>query len=552
MTTSKRRLHLGLVNLLVKQFFEFWYFYLGAFICLYLTHYIQSELPFIAKDLADKISTGATYPVSKLFLLAVGIVVFRTSSRLLFFYPARVLQKFLRFEIVDLLEKASPYRYKDHSKGQIFQVIGSDLEEVRALIGFALLQVANIIIALSVLVPKLMSFNKGIFIALTPVFVAFIIFTIIVSKNKKFYRLTQDLQGEVQNFIIESYLGKRTIKNFHSESAFIKLFKSHSMKELINFYKAGQRVAISIPLVPTGVGLSLIWGAHIIFQQDLGATSLILFSGFVFLFLEPIMFLSWIGVVFTRSAGAWSRVGELVKDLRTESEMEEILKRDKSFSQTDSSMNFSFPYWDHDFDLTFEKNKMSILVGETGHGKTEMILKIAQILQNQGKNISFVAQDPYLYNGSILENLKLGNELDEKKLDLAYELLNVFGLDYLASTRESLFGLVVGEDGKRLSGGQAKRVSLVKSLLTDAEVILWDDPFSSVDVVLEKQILDKLSELNLLKDKTLIISGHRYTTVLLSDAVTLIEKTKGLVETLDVSKLDKESAVYEHFKKQLI
>jgi ATP-binding cassette subfamily B protein len=552
MTTTKRRLHLGLVNLLTKQFFEFWYYYLGAFVCLYLTHYIQSELPFIAKELADTISTGKTYPVSKLFLLAVGIVIFRTSSRLLFFYPARVLQKFLRFEIVELLEKASPYRYKEHSKGQIFQVIGSDLEEVRALIGFALLQIANIVIALSVLVPKLMSFNTDIFVALTPVFVAFLAFTFIVSKNKKLYRLTQDLQGEVQNFIIESYLGKRTVKNFHAEKAFIDLFKSHSMKELINFYKAGQRVAISIPLVPTAVGLSLIWGAHIIFAQDLGATSLILFSGFVFLFLEPIMFLSWIGVVFTRSAGAWARVRELVHDLSNKSEMEQALEKSEAFEEDDKQMRFQFPYWDENLKFKVDKGTMSIVVGETGHGKTELILKVAQILKNQGKNISFVAQDPYLYNGTILENLKLGNDLSEEKLNLAYELLKIFGLDYLANTRESLFGLVVGEDGKRLSGGQAKRVSLVKSLLTDAEVILWDDPFSSVDVVLEKQILDKLTELNLLKDKTVLLTGHRYTTVLLSDYVTLIEKSEGLVECIDVNDLDKESAIYEHFKKQLV
>jgi len=552
MSTIKKRLHLGLVKLLYKQFFEFWYYYLGAFVCLYLTHYIQSELPFIAKELADTISTGETYSVSKLFLLAVGIVIFRTSSRLLFFYPARVLQKFLRLEIVELLEKASPYRYKDHSKGQVFQVIGSDLEEVRALIGFALLQVANIVIALSVLIPKLMSFNTDIFVALTPVFVAFIIFTVIVSKNKKLYRKTQDLQGEVQNFIIESYLGKRTIKNFHAEKSFINLFKSHSMSELLNFYKAGQRVAISIPLVPTGVGLSLIWGAHIIFANDLGATSLILFSGFVFLFLEPIMFLSWIGVVFTRSAGAWSRVGELVNDLSNQSEMESELASEDSFSENSEELSFKFPYWEGDFNFSTKKGSMSIIVGETGHGKTEFLLKIAQILKNAGKNISFVAQDPYLYNGSILENLKLGNELSDEKLELAYELLSTFGLDYLANSKESLFELVVGEDGKRLSGGQSKRVSLVKSLLTDAEVIIWDDPFSSVDVVLEKQILDKLTQMNLLNGKTVLLTGHRYTTVLLSDYVTLIEKNKGLVESINVDNLDKESEVYEHFKKQLV
>lgn len=548
---EKKRLGQPLLSLLLKQFFEFWYYYLGAFVCLFLTHYIQSELPFIAKELADKISEGLDYPVTKLFYLAIGIVIFRTSSRLLFFYPARVLQKLLRVEVIKRLEASSPYRYMKHSKGQIFQVVGGDLEEVRALIGFALLQVCNIIIAMSVLVPKLMSFNKDVFIALIPMGVAFILFTIIVSSNRRFYRLTQDFQGEVQNFIIESYLGKSTIKNYHSEKSFLELFKKQSMFELMNFYKAGKRVSISIPLVPTGVGLSLIWGAHIIFRDNLGATSLILFSGFVFLFLEPIMFLSWIGVVFTRSAGAWSRVTELVNDLDKPSSMEVKLHDCERIKHFDDHYLLTIPFWDHDIDLKIKKEKFFIITGETGHGKTELILKIAEMFRSCGKKIAYVAQDPYLYNGTILENLQLGDEFDEEKKQKAYELLKVFGLDYLSSTKEDLFNLVVGEDGKRLSGGQAKRVALVKSLMCDSEIILWDDPFSSVDVVLEKEILDKLEEMNLLENKTVILTGHRYTTVLLSDEVVLVEKENGILESRNVNDLQKKGAIFEHFKKQL-
>ncbi len=549
---EKKRLGQPLLNLLVKQFFEFWYYYLGAFLCLFFTHYIQSELPFIAKELADKVSAGEDYPVLKLFYLAIGIVIFRTSSRLLFFYPARVLQKLLRVEIIKRLEQSSPYRYFNYSKGQIFQVVGSDLEEVRALIGFALLQVCNIVIAMSVLIPKLMSFNKDVFVALIPMGVAFVLFTIIVSSNRRFYRLTQDFQGEVQNFIIESYLGKRTIKNYHSEKSFVELFKAQSKNELINFYKAGKRVAISIPLVPTGVGLSLIWGAHIIFRDNLGATSLILFSGFVFLFLEPIMFLSWIGVVFTRSAGAWSRVTELVDDLDEPSSMEKKLHDCDRIINGDTSYELKIPFWDQDISMEIDKNKLFIITGETGHGKTELILKIAEMLKSCGKKISYVAQDPYLYNGTILENLELGNTFDSQKLDQAYELLKVFGLDYLAEGREGIFSLVVGEDGKRLSGGQAKRVALVKSLLCDSEVILWDDPFSSVDVVLEKEILEKLFAMNMLEQRTIILTGHRYTTVLLSDKVALVEKENGIREIKKVSELDKKGAIFEHFKKQLV
>lgn len=506
----------------------------------------------MAKALAENISKGMDYPLGKLFLLAVGIIIFRTSSRLLFFYPARILQKLLRIELVEILEKASPFRYKSYPKGQLFQVIGNDIEEVRALIGFALLQVANVVIALFVLIPKLASFDTTIFVALTPVLISFILFTIIVSSNRKFYRKTQDLQGEVQNFIIETYAGKKTIKNFHSEKSFINLFSDLSKEELKNFYEAGKRVAVSIPLVPTGVGLSLIWGAYIIFEKDLGATSLILFSGFVFLFLEPMMFLSWIGVVFARSLGSWSRIRELVAKLTNESPEELTLMKPGVFENLESTFKLKIPFWEKDIELNINKSCTTMFVGETGCGKSELILKIAETFKINQYKVAVCSQDPYLYNGSIFENLSLGNSFDDAKKDLAYELLSIFGLNFLAQGRQALFSLVVGEDGKRLSGGQIKRVALIKTLLSDNDILIWDDPFSSVDVVLEKEIMQKLISLSLFKEKTIIITGHRYSTLAMCKNIILLDKEIGIKEELEREKLTKGSYIYEHFEKQLV
>src|SRR5690606_33486578 len=132
----------------------------------------------------------------------------------------------------------------------LFQILSNDMEQIRAMIGFALLQIGNIVVAMSVLVPKVVAFNSQIVVALIPLVVSFCLFTYIVSRNKVYYRKTQDLQGEVQNFIMESYQGKKTIKNYHSEKSFIDLFKSHSYAELWNFYKAGTRVSVAMPFVP--------------------------------------------------------------------------------------------------------------------------------------------------------------------------------------------------------------------------------------------------------------------------------------------------------------
>src|SRR5690606_1987548 len=104
----------------------------------------------------------------------------------------------------------------------------------------------------------------------------------------KWFRLNQDRAAEVSHNLIESYAGKRTIKNYHAEKSFVELFRQTSWRELEASFRSGVNISIAMPLIPLGVGLSLIWGAWIIWQTKLGASSLVLFSGFVFLLLEPL------------------------------------------------------------------------------------------------------------------------------------------------------------------------------------------------------------------------------------------------------------------------
>lgn len=549
------RLDRSLAGLLYHQFLEFWPYYVGALGCLYGTHWIQSHLPFLAKELADIVSLGAEkIETWRFFALAVGIIIFRTSSRLLFFYPARVLQKNLRVEILEKLEAVSPTRYRHHSDGQLFQVLQMDMEQLRALIGFALLQVGNIVIAMVVLVPKIIGFNEKLIIALAPLFVAFILFTTIVSRNRVYYRKTQDLQGEVQNVIIETYAGKKTIKNYHAEESFISWFRDYSWKELWYFYKAGIGVGISLPLLPLGIGLSLIWGAHIVFQENLGANSLILFSGFIFLFLEPIMFLSWIGVVFARSYGSWQRIKELMKDIEQSStEEERLLKDNPTEDLKGQKLNLNLMFWDEGLPLDFPRGDWTVVVGKTGCGKSTVLTQVADVLRLRQENISHVAQDPYLYNDSVVNNIFLGQEQTKDRVDQAYELLVLFGLDYLASSKDALLNMEVGEKGKRLSGGQAKRLALVRSLMARADILIWDDPFSSVDVILEKKIIDELKNWQALKDKTIILSSHRVTTVRACDQAIYLDKERGLIEKgLVANLLSPDMETYDYFKQQMV
>ncbi|MBT7609088.1 MAG: ABC transporter ATP-binding protein [Bacteriovoracaceae bacterium] len=540
-------------SLLLKQFIDYKFYYLGAFFCLYGTHEIGSRLPLLAKDLADNmLKNDFQENFSIFFYLAIGIIFFRTSSRLLFFYPARIMQKNLRVELIERLEGVSPSRYNDTSSGQLFQTLQNDMEQLRALVGFALLQVGNVIIALSVFIPKLYNFHSELLIALTPMLGAFLLFTFIVGQSRGLYKRTQDAGGEVQNFLMETYKGKKTIKNFNSEGAFIDQFSKRSYEELYTFYLAGKKIAVSMPMNHLGFGISIIYGAYIIRSNDLGASSLIYFFGFIFLFMEPLMYVSWIGVVFARSSASWKRIRDLVGKLEKKSENESLLLT-LNGEIGDSNLNLNINFWNDQIKLNIIEKSSSVLIGSTASGKSYVLTQAAEILKMHNKNISYVAQDPYLYNDTISKNIFLGKEVSAEDKIYASELLSIFGLDVLSTSSEHLLDLEVGENGKRVSGGQAKRIALVKSILSGADILIWDDPFSSVDIILEKRIIQELIDKNIFKQKTILLCSHRLTTVRFCDHVIFLKKYDGIIEQGERKLiLTNGTKTYEHFQDQMV
>lgn len=545
----KLQLERGLFGLIKHQFILYFPWYLFAIISLVLTHYLGSFLPFYAKELADLVNSGVdSISTSKYFLLAIGIIIFRSLSRILFFYPPRIVEKDMRLEILGRIESTHPSRYKKYSPGQLFQILYTDIEEIRTLLGFAFLQLGNILIAIVIFIPKIYFFNHKLIIALIPMILCSVIFSWVVSKTRHYYRKSADLQGEVQNFIMETYSGKQTIKNFHAEKSFLEIFQEKSLKELFFSYKAGNAVSYTIPLIPLGLALSFLLGAYFIKVEDLGASSLILFSGFVFLFLEPLMFLAWVGVVFSSSFASWGRIKELIVDLKVESPLEKDLRE-----KNKEDKPFVLSFWGRDLELNVLKNKWTVIIGKTGCGKSELLLQVATILKQQNKRLSYVGQNPYIYNDTLKANLFLGKDPTPKECEVAMEFLKLFSLDFLSEDKLDILNLRVGENGKRLSGGQAKRVCLIRSLLSDSDFYLWDDPFSSVDLILEKEIIIKLKGQENLKTKAFLLTTHRISTVKNCDFLYLVDQEAGIIEEGETGILLKEKSMsYDYFEKQMV
>ena len=550
-----RRLDQNLAKFSFGQLKEFLPWYGFALVFLIALHQIQSYLPFLAKKIGDLVADGKldSLHFSEFLLLALGIVVFRTLSRLLFFYPARKLEVYMRLEFMECLEKTPPVRYENEPKGQIFQYVYADIIQIRALIGFAFLQVANVIISFSIIIPKIVEFNSALLLGFVPLVFCSCVFYAIIRRLHVYFRRTMDLQGDVQNILIESYNGKKTIKNFHAESSFLKLFNRKSIEELENFYSAGKGNSFAIPLIKLGVGLSLIAGAYIVRSQGMESTSFLVFSGFIFLLLEPLSFLSWIGVVFSRSSSSWKRLKEFWRKINTVAEKEiKIEKEHKVHFIENGDYVFETLLWDKPLKLSVKRGQWNSLIGDTASGKTFLLENMMTLIRAKEDQISYVAQEPYIYNDSLFKNIFLGREVSESEKKLALDLIKVFELDSLEKKGVPLFELELGENGKQVSGGQAKRICLIRSLMAQTRFIFWDDPFSSVDVILEKSIVRKLRETGLLNNKTIVMTTHRLSTFKMSDHGIFIDRESNIEEGLREDLLTRGKRTYEHFRQQMV
>ena len=188
--------------------------------------------------------------------------------------------------------------------------------------------------------------------------------------------------------------------------------------------------------------------------------------------------------------------------------------------------------------LIFKKNVITALSGKSGAGKSTILdLLLGIQIPSSGKifidnedldnfdlisyrdKISVVTQDPFLFNVSVLENLKWSKEnIDKEKINECLQFANC--LDFINKLPQKL-DTIVGERGMKLSGGQRQRISLARALISSPEILILDEPTSSLDKESEELIFDSLKKIS--KFTTIILVTHDDKILSLADKIYLIK-----------------------------
>ncbi|MBG97644.1 hypothetical protein CL659_00795 [bacterium] len=529
---------------------------LGIFILLVLD-VIQVLLPLVTKEVIDRIEQGnwdneTTIQVFWVFLIAgIATLVLRYSWRVLIFGASRKVERDLRKK---LYERLTGVPMKFYDKVQIGDLMGrasNDIEAVRNMSGILVICAFDGIVWGVLTIGFMFSLDWHLTLAVLVPFPLIVIFTRYMGQAfHKQFKLVQEAFSKLSAHVEQAAGGILALKGFRQEFGEARLLTSKANDVKNEGFKLANLDAWFEPVfrVAAGIGITvlIIYGGGRVISGYLTVGDLAAFLQYFNYLVWPFMALGFMVNLYQRGTASLMRIQEMIdepQELRPEGFKPQVI--DIEFK------NMSFLYSEENnvlkqISFKLKEGEKLAIVGPTGCGKSTIFKLITalysakektilinnQDIENINKDswrsmIAWSPQDPVTFSETIRYNLDLGKNIDDDRL---WESLKIAALDSDVEKMSGKLDSKVGERGISLSGGQRQRLALARAICQDRKLILLDDALSAVDAETESKILINL--IDVIKDKTVIVSTHRISSIFSFDKVLLLSKD-GSMEACD-------------------
>jgi subfamily B ATP-binding cassette protein MsbA len=528
-----------------------WRLLLGS-VLLLVSRLAGMVLPASTKYIGDEVFTNQRYDILKWIALAIGISTLIQAST--GFALSQILGVAAQLAITDMRKRVQshierlPISYFDSTQsGQLISRIMNDAEGIRNLVGTGLGQIVGSFVTAAISIAVLFYINWQLTTASIIVLLIFVGILIYAFRAlRPIFRERGEITAEVTGRLVESLGGIRIVKAYTAEK-----------REELNFARGAHRLFRNIAKSVTGVSAvnsfaSVVVGAVAVVMIVVGGNAIqggtmtlgdfLMYISFTFLLAMPIIELTAIGTQVTEALAGLDRIREV---MAMGTEDDEDATKDP-LPHIDGDIEFDGVHFEYDKDVPVLKGisfvsaagQTTALVGSSGSGKSTILSLVLNFIQPtsgtirvDGKDLNsiklrdyrshlgVVLQDNFLFDGTILENIRFSNP--EAGLDQIKEICRVANANEFIETFPNGYETIVGERGVKLSGGQRQRIAIARALLADPRILILDEATSSLDSESEALIQEGLNRLR--KGRTTFVIAHRLSTIRSADQILVVE-----------------------------
>ena len=391
----------------------------------------------------------------------------------------------------------------------------------------------------------------------------------IARKLRKLTHKGQEILGDLNETLLESFSGVKVVRAFGMESMEERKFNSFSENFLQILKKNIKYVEITSPFLELlgvmGASVILWYGGFQVLTDKVTQGTFIAFIVGLFMMYAPLRLLFKIYTNVQSSLAGAERVFSIL-DL-DEEKIKEGNKELINFNHSIEFQNISFKYPSRNaavltkINMTVEKSKILAIVGMSGAGKTTLVdllfrfhepfagsISIDGInikdytLKSLRSNLALVSQETFLFNDSIRKNIAYGKP-DASENDIIHASKAAY-VDSFVSEFEEGYDTIIGERGVKLSGGQRQRIAIARAILRNAPILVLDEATSALDSESEKSVQDALH--NLMRHRTTLVIAHRLSTITSAHSIIVLDKGE-IVEVGTHEKLLSSSGLYKKY-----
>ncbi len=487
---------------------------------------------------------GGLYIVSAGFSLIQGWILNNVSMKVTYGFRKEISEKINRL----------PLRYFDSTnQGEVLSRVTNDVDTVSQTLNQSMTQIiSSVITMLGVLVMMLsiswiMTLITLIILPLSTIFIRFI-----VKRSQKYFKQQQDYLGHVNGHVEEMFSGHIVMKAFNGEKRSVEEFNKLNNTLYGSAWKSQFLSGLMMPVMNfignLGYVASAILGGWLAFRGMITVGDIQAFIQYIRSFTQPITQIANISNTLQQTAAAAERVFEFLQ------EEEELPETPNPLLPTTVSGHVEFRHVRFgylpektiikDFSADIQPGQKIAIVGPTGAGKTTMVKLLMRFYDIQGGAIlldghdireftreglrdkfGMVLQDAWLYNASIMENIRYGNlNASDEDVIRAAKTANV---DHFIRTLPDGYNMILDEETSNISQGQKQLLTIARAVLSDPKILILDEATSSVDTRTEVLIQKAMD--SLMHNRTSFIIAHRLSTIRNADRI-LVMNNGDIVE----------------------